>query len=89
VDRTHYTRAVQPEIDINRVLQERYETSEPLTFTRTMLWDVEQRKAAAPGTYIPFVVRESSGVPSSACGCNPTTTGWFSSGRISITTSRR
>lgn len=56
----HYTRAVQPEIDVNRVLHERYQTSEPLTFTRTMLWDVEQCKAAAPGTYIPFVVRPGS-----------------------------
>jgi len=55
-----YTRAVQPEIDVNRVLHERYQTSEPLTFTRTMLWDVEQRKAAAPGAYIPFVVRPGS-----------------------------
>jgi len=55
-----HTRAVQPEIDINRVLHERYESSEPLTFTRSMLWDVEQRKAAAPGTYIPFVVRQGS-----------------------------
>lgn len=55
-----YTRAVQPEIDVNRVLQQRYETSEPLTFTRTMLWAVEQRKAAAPGTYIPYVVRPGS-----------------------------
>jgi len=55
-----YTRAVQPEIDVNRVLHERYQTSEPLTFTRTMLWDVEQRKAAAPGVYIPFVVRPGS-----------------------------
>lgn len=55
-----YTRAVQPEIDVNRVLHERYETSEPLTFTRAMFRDVEQRKAAAPGTYIPFVVRPGS-----------------------------
>lgn len=55
-----HTRAVQPEIDINRVLHERYEISEPLTFTRSMLWDVEQRKAAAPGTYTPFVVPQGS-----------------------------
>lgn len=55
-----HTRAVQPAIDINRVLQERYETDKPWTFTRAMLWDLEQRKAAAPGTYIPFVVRAGS-----------------------------
>ncbi len=52
-----HTRAIQPAIDINQVLRERYETDNPLTFTRAMLWDLEQRKAAAPGTYIPFVVR--------------------------------
>jgi hypothetical protein len=55
-----HTRAVAPAIDVNRVLRERYETSKPLTFTRAMLWDVEQRKAASPGTYIPYVVRAGS-----------------------------
>lgn len=59
-DAPQHTRAVQPEIDINRVLHERYETTEPLNFTRSMLWDVEKRKAAAPGTYIPFVVRHGT-----------------------------
>src|SRR6266702_543160 len=28
--------------------------------TRAMLWDMETRKAARPGTYIPFVVRAGS-----------------------------
>jgi hypothetical protein len=42
------------------VLRERYELSERLTFTRTMLWDLEQRKAAAPGVYIPSVVENGS-----------------------------
>ncbi len=42
------------------MLAEYYRTSELLTFTRTMLWDVEVRKAWRPDRYIPSVVREGS-----------------------------
>jgi len=49
-----------PPVDVNRVLAEHYRTSEPLTFTRTMLWDMEVRKAWRPDRYIPSVVREGS-----------------------------
>ncbi len=38
------TRVEPPSVDVNRVLAEHYRTSEPLTFTRTMLWDMEVRK---------------------------------------------
>ena len=55
-----HTRIERPPVDINRVLAEHYKTSEPLTFTRTMLWDVEARKAWQPDVYIPSVVREGS-----------------------------
>jgi len=54
------TRFELPPVDVNRVLAERYRTSEPLTFTRTMLWDMEVRKASRPDRYIPSVVREGS-----------------------------
>ncbi len=37
------TRFELPSVDVNRVLAEHYHTSEPLTFTRTMLWDMEAR----------------------------------------------
>ncbi len=37
------TRFEMPPVDVNRVLAEHYRTSEPLTFTRTMLWDMEVR----------------------------------------------
>ncbi len=47
-------------VDVNRVLAEHYRTSEPLTFTRTMLWDMEVRKAWRPDRYIPSVVQEGS-----------------------------
>jgi len=59
-DSPGHTRHRSPDIDVNRVLAERYETDKPLTFTREMLWDVEVRKAARPGVYIPFVVRAGS-----------------------------
>ena len=54
------TRPEVPPVDVNRVLAEHYRTSEPLTFTRTMLWDMEVRKAWRPDRYIPSVVREGS-----------------------------
>jgi hypothetical protein len=53
-DDPRHTRAVQPATDINQVLRQRYDTSEPLVFTRAMLWDLEQRKARDPGIYIPM-----------------------------------
>ncbi|MFC0543593.1 hypothetical protein [Kutzneria chonburiensis] len=49
-----------PPVDVNQVLAERYELDRELTFTRTMLWDMESRKAAAPDIYIPTVVRAGS-----------------------------
>lgn len=49
-----------PSVDVNRVLAEHYRTSEPLTFTRTMLWNMEVRKAWRPDRYIPSVVQEGS-----------------------------
>ena len=54
------TRFELPPVDLNRVLAECYHTSEPLTFTRTMLWDMEKRKAWRPDRYIPSVVRKAS-----------------------------
>ena len=54
------TRFELPPVDVNRVLAEHYRTSEPLTFTRTMLWDMEVRKAWRPDRYIPSVVQKGS-----------------------------
>jgi hypothetical protein len=54
------TRFELPPVDVNRVLAEHYCTSEKLTFTRNMLWDMEVRKAWRPDHYIPSVVREGS-----------------------------
>lgn len=45
-------------VDVNSVLEKYYATSEPLHFTKRMLWDMETRKAWDPSTYIPHVVRK-------------------------------
>ena len=47
-------------VDVNRVLARYYRTSQPLEFTRAMLWDMEVRKAFRPDLYIPSVVSEGS-----------------------------
>ena len=54
------TRVELPPVDINRVLADCYRTNEPLTFTRTMLWDMEVKKAFRPDIYIPSVVSEGT-----------------------------
>jgi hypothetical protein len=59
-DTPGHTRYQLPDLDVNKVLAARYTTGKPLTVTRGMLWDMEVRKAAHPGTYIPFVVRAGS-----------------------------
>ena len=54
------TRVELSPVDINRVLARHYRTSQPLRFTRTMLWDMEVRKAFRPDLYIPSVVSQDS-----------------------------
>ncbi|MDE2880225.1 MAG: hypothetical protein OYL41_08740 [Acidobacteriota bacterium] len=54
------TRIELPPVDVNRVLAGHYRTGEPLTFTRTMMWDMEVKKAFRPDLYIPSVVAEGS-----------------------------
>ena len=54
------TRIELPPVDVNRVLAEHYRTREPLTFTRTMMWDMEVKKAFRPDLYIPSVVTGGS-----------------------------
>jgi len=59
-DTPGHTRYGLPDTDDNRLLAARYMTGRPLTVTHSMLWDMETRKAARPGAYIPFVVRAGS-----------------------------
>jgi len=59
-DTPGHTRYQLPDTDVNAVLAARYTTSGPLALTRGMLWDMEARKAAHPGSYIPSVVQAGS-----------------------------
>ncbi|MEN8168363.1 MAG: hypothetical protein ABFR65_12935 [Pseudomonadota bacterium] len=45
-----------PAVDINEVLSNRYEVSKPVQLTRSIVWDMELKKAWDPATYIPYVV---------------------------------
>ena len=54
------TRIELPPVDVNRVLARHYRTNEPLRLTRTMLWDMEVKKAFRPDLYIPSVVTSGS-----------------------------
>jgi hypothetical protein len=52
------TRFELPAVDVNQVLQDRYEVAAPVHVTRSMVWDMEAKKAWDPATYIPYVVSE-------------------------------
>jgi hypothetical protein len=53
-----YTQIQLADVNVNRILSEHYTTSAPVHFTRTMLWDLERKKAWNPMTYIAHVVRD-------------------------------
>lgn len=55
-----YTTSALPPLDVNQVIADHYRTSEPFTMTRTMLWDMEVRKARNPDRYLPSVMRAGS-----------------------------
>ena len=52
------TRFELPPVDVNRVLKSRYRMSPGKPLTRTMIWDMETKKAWDPRSYIPYVVSE-------------------------------
>lgn len=54
-----YTAIELDDVDINHILKH-YITQEPIHFTKTMLWDMEKKKAWNPGNYISYVVKEGS-----------------------------
>lgn len=54
-----------PDIDINSIIQANYSVNPPsFSMTKTQLWDMECRKAAAPDKYIPNQVRSAEKFPS-------------------------
>ena len=48
-----------PPVDVNTVLKKRYQVSPAKTLTRTMIWDMETKKAWDPLSYIPYVVSQA------------------------------
>jgi hypothetical protein len=46
-------------VDVNTVLKKRYRVSPEKTLTRTMIWDMETKKAWDPLSYIPYVVSQA------------------------------
>lgn len=54
-----YTAIQLEDVDVNRALMH-YVTERPIEFTRSMLWDMERKKAWNPGLYIPYVIKAGS-----------------------------
>jgi hypothetical protein len=54
-----HTQFELPSHDVNKILGERYSLKPAVHFTRTMLWDMEMKKAWDPATYISYVVSRS------------------------------
>lgn len=55
-----YTTIAIPDTDVNEVIRQHYQIDVPFAYTRTMLWDMETRKAHQPDKYIRHVVRPGS-----------------------------
>ncbi|RTL70134.1 MAG: hypothetical protein EKK42_04325 [Pseudonocardiaceae bacterium] len=55
-----HTAAALPDVDVNRVLAERYTAEPAIVVTRDQVWDMEVRKAWDPVRYIPYVVSEGT-----------------------------
>ena len=53
-----HTQFEMPPVDVNRVLRDRYRVAPPKRLTRSMIWDMELKKAWDPRTYIPYTVSE-------------------------------
>jgi hypothetical protein len=54
-----HTQFELPPVNVNRVLKDRYRVEPPKRLTRSMIWDMEFKKAWDPRTYIPYVVSEA------------------------------
>jgi hypothetical protein len=53
------TRFELPPVNVNKVLKDRYRVAPDRRVTRSMIWDMETKKAWDPLTYIPYVVAEA------------------------------
>jgi hypothetical protein len=53
------TRFELPTIGVNEILSNRYIMRPPIKLTRSMIWDMECKKAFDPSTYVPYVISEA------------------------------
>jgi hypothetical protein len=53
-----FTQIELPPVQVNKVLREKYIASGTVNLSRSMVWDMETKKAWDPLTYIPYVVSE-------------------------------
>ena len=53
------TRFELPPVDVNTIVRKRYKVSPEKTLTRTMIWDMETKKAWDPLSYISYVVSQA------------------------------
>jgi hypothetical protein len=53
-----FTQIELPAVQVNRVLRDKYIASPAMDLSRSMVWDMETKKAWDPLTYIPYVVSE-------------------------------
>jgi hypothetical protein len=53
-----FTQIELPAVQVNRALREKYIASGSIELSRSMVWDMETKKAWDPLTYIPYVVSE-------------------------------
>jgi hypothetical protein len=54
-----HTRFELPPVNVNKVLKDRYVVAPDKRITRSMIWDMETKKAWDPLSYIPYVVSEA------------------------------
>jgi hypothetical protein len=58
-NRPSHTRFELPPVNVNKVLKDRYWVGPDKHITRSMIWDMETKKAWDPLSYIPYVVSEA------------------------------
>ncbi|RSL44167.1 hypothetical protein CEP54_014789 [Fusarium duplospermum] len=54
------TAVTTPDADVNAIISKNYTVDEPFTYTKSLLWDMEVKKALGPDKYISHVIRPGS-----------------------------
>lgn len=54
------TAITTPDADVNAIIRNNYTVDEPFTYTKSLLWDMQVKKAFGPDKYISHVIRPGS-----------------------------